>query len=41
LDLKDKFDKILDQAFGGDKAVQTSINLVSPISLLVVAHTDG
>jgi cullin 3 len=29
LDLKDKFDKILDQAFGGDKAVQTSINLVS------------
>jgi cullin 3 len=29
LDLKDKFDKILDEAFGGDKAVQTSINLVS------------
>jgi cullin 3 len=28
LDLKDKFDKILDDAFGGDKSVQTSINLV-------------
>ncbi|CAD6563777.1 MAG: Cullin-3 [Tremellales sp. Tagirdzhanova-0007] len=26
LELKDKFDRILDQAFGGDKAVQTSIN---------------
>ena len=29
LDLKDKFDRILDQAFGGDKAVQTSINEVT------------
>ena len=28
LELKDKFDRILDQAFGGDKAVQTSINEV-------------
>ncbi|KLT38707.1 Cullin-domain-containing protein [Cutaneotrichosporon oleaginosum] len=26
LDLKDKFDRILDQAFGGDKQVQASIN---------------
>lgn len=31
LELKDKFDRILDQAFGGDKAVQTSINEVRPI----------
>jgi cullin 3 len=29
LDLKDKFDKVLDEAFGGDKAIQTSINEVS------------
>lgn len=29
LDLKDKFDGILDQAFGGDKAIQMSINEVS------------
>lgn len=28
LDLKDKFDIILDQAFGGDKQVQASINEV-------------
>ena len=28
LDLKDKFDRILRDAFGGDKAVQTSINEV-------------
>ena len=28
LDLKDKFDRMLDQAFGGDKSVQTSINEV-------------
>lgn len=28
LDLKDKFDKILDQAFVGDKAMQMSINEV-------------
>jgi cullin 3 len=30
LDLKDKYDNILNQAFAGDKAVQTSINHVSP-----------
>jgi cullin 3 len=29
LDLQDKFDRILNGAFGGDKAVQTSINEVS------------
>lgn len=29
LDLKDKFDRILKDAFGGDKAVQTAINEVS------------
>lgn len=29
LDLKDKFDRVLEEAFGGDKAVQTSINEVS------------
>lgn len=28
LDLKDKFDRILDEAFGGDKQVQASINEV-------------
>ncbi len=33
LELKDKFDRILDQAFGGDKTVQTSINEVSEIGL--------
>lgn len=37
LDLKDKFDAILEQAFGGDKQVQASINEVSHI-LPVVAN---
>jgi cullin 3 len=32
LDLKDKFDEVLDEAFGGDKAVQSSINEVSLIA---------
>lgn len=32
LDLKDKFDRILDGSFGGDKAVQSSINLVRALS---------
>jgi cullin 3 len=32
LDLKDKFDSILDQAFGGDKQVQASINEVSTLT---------
>ena len=45
LDLKDKFDKILDEAFVGDKAVQTSINLVrysdkSQVTLLTVRHSN-
>lgn len=37
LELKDKFDRMLDQAFGGDKAVQTSIN---EVSLIPADRTD-
>lgn len=33
LDLKDKFDRILDRAFAGDKGVQTSINEVCVVHL--------
>jgi hypothetical protein len=44
LDLKDKFDKILDDAFGGDKSVQTSINLVCSMSCkrtrLIFRHSN-
>lgn len=44
LDLKDKFDKILDDAFGGDKSVQTSINLVCLLSCkrtrLTIRHSN-
>jgi cullin 3 len=34
LDLKDKFDRVLEQAFGGDKSVQSSINEVSKIHVV-------
>lgn len=32
LDLKDKFDRLLEKGFAGDKSVQTSVNAVSPLS---------
>lgn len=37
LDLKDKFDVILDSAFGGDKQVQASINEVSSCEILLTS----
>lgn len=39
LDTKDKFDMVLQEAFGGDKAVQTSINEVS-ISPILENNAD-
>jgi cullin 3 len=37
LDLKDKFDRILEGSFGGDKSIQISINEVSMMSFTISA----